>query len=449
MRSVVRIHPDPPLDQMFLRLKMSRYFKIIIPIFILLVAMCIGVVWYVHYKLITNFLDKKSVIFSVLPIEYTFDDYEIIKNTPFDISFKINGLKAGPLNNLNPKIVDNFGEMWMIGYQTNYSNLQVSSNIINRTFYIKSNSKEIRSKEIDAKCKLDKEIEHYISYQWKKGIGFSDLKDLDLNNLFGKEYKINYVGNSFQCYYKNNTTKDSNISSNFEKYFSARYDDSTCLYENLGEDKYKLKGNLQIKFDIDFTKLKGKNLNPYEEIFLKKYINNELGFYINTTFKIKSEVDLSKTNGLDYYDFKTFDINLDYKNDAFGFNIDSKNVLPESSKNKLQVIDYSKMLESFKDSYVESLNIKKGEKKLNKYDIDSFLLVYDTMIVSYIKYFKSIANSYDDKQILIDVDLDLLNFFNFEKQKVGKVNLAEFIIGLSNINESSLEGNKSSNKVKN
>ncbi|RST64008.1 hypothetical protein [Candidatus Aquarickettsia rohweri] len=108
---------------------MSRYFKIIIPIFILLVAMCIGVVWYVHYKLITNFLDKKSVIFSVLPIEYTFDDYEIIKNTPFDISFKINGLKAGPLNNLNPKIVDNFGEMWMIGYQTNYSNLQVSSNV--------------------------------------------------------------------------------------------------------------------------------------------------------------------------------------------------------------------------------------------------------------------------------------------------------------------------------
>ena len=49
----------------------------------------------------------------------------------------------------------------------------------------------------------------------------------------------------------------------------------------------------------------------------------------------------------------------------------------------------------------------------------------------------------------MSIDLDLLNFFNFEKQKVGKVNLAEFIIGLSNINESSLEGNKSSNKVKN
>ena len=72
---------------------MNRYFKIIIPIFTLLAAILIGGIWYVHYKLITNFLDKKSVPFSVLPIEYTFDEYEVIKNNPFNISVKISGLR--------------------------------------------------------------------------------------------------------------------------------------------------------------------------------------------------------------------------------------------------------------------------------------------------------------------------------------------------------------------
>ena len=140
-------------------------------------------------------------------------------------------------------------------------------------------------------------------------------------------------------------------------------------------------------------------------------------------------------------------MNLDYKNDAFGFNIDSKNVLPESSKNKLQIIDYSKMLESIKNIYIDILKTDDGKKKYNKLkiDIEKLQLVYDFIIMNYVKYFKSIANSYDDRQISIDIDLDLLNVFDFEKQKIGKVNLAEFIIELSKIDKK-LEGNESSNK---
>ena len=432
---------------------MSRYFKIIIPIFILLAAICVGGLWYLHYKLITNFLDKKSVIFNVLPIEYTFDEYEITKNNPFNISVKINGLKIKPLNNLNPKITNNFAVLFLSYGQENFSSLEMSSNIIDRKFYIKDTAKEFKfdqykNKEVSFKCAFDKNEERYISYQLKKGITFADLKSLDFNNLFGKEYKINYIGNSFQCYYKNNVTKDSNISSNFEKYFSAKYDDSQYLFENLGEEKYKLKGSFQIKFDIDYTRLKGNNSNPYEEIFLKKYSNNELEFYTDITFKVKQDIDLGKINSIfNYYDFKTLDMNLDYKNDAFGFNIDSKNVLPESSKNKLQIIDYSKMLESIKNTYTEILKTEEGKNQFNKSDadIEKLQLGYDFIIMNYVKYFKSIANSYDDKQISIDIDLDLLHFFNFEKQKIGKVNLAEFIIELSKIDKK-LEGNESSNK---
>ena len=179
----------------------------------------------------------------------------------------------------------------------------MSSNIIDRKFYIKDNRREFKfdqynSKEVNVKCEFDKELEHYILYQWKKGIKFANLKNLDFNNLFGKEYKINYIGNSFQCYYKNNVTKDSNISSNFEKYFSAKYDDSQYLFENLGEEKYKLKGSFQIQIDIDYTKLKGNNSNPYEEIFLKKYSNNELEFYADITFKVKQDIVLSKINSI-------------------------------------------------------------------------------------------------------------------------------------------------------
>lgn len=435
---------------------MNRYFKIIIPIFTLLAAILIGGIWYVHYKLITNFLDKKSVPFSVLPIEYTFDEYEVIKNNPFNISVKISGLKVKPLNNLNPKAVSNFGDLFLNGGQENSSNLEMSSNIIDRKFYIKDNVKEFKfdqfnNKEVNFKCEFDKESEQYISYQWKKGITFADLKSLDLNNLFGKEYKINYVGNSFQCYYKNITTQDRNVSSNFEKYFSAKYDDSQYLFENFGYGKYKLKGNLQIKFDTDLTKLKSDTSNPYEEVFLKKYLHNDFGLYIDTTFEIKPDVDLSKVNSLfDYYDFETVDVKLDYKNDTFGFNIDSKNVLPESSKNKLQITDYSKIFESFKDIYIEILKTNAGKKKFNKSDanIEKFPEAYDFIVTTYVKYFKSIANSYDDKQISIDIDLDLLNFFNFEKQKIGKVNLDEFMIELSNIDKS-LESNKLANKENN
>ena len=105
------------------------------------------------------------------------------------------------------------------------------------------------------------------------------------------------------------------------------------------------------------------------------------------------------------------------------------------------------MLESIKNIYIDILKTDDGKKKYNKLktDIEKLQLVYDFIIMNYVKYFKSIANSYDDKQISIDVDLDLLNFFDFEKQKVGKVNLAEFIIELSKIDKK-LEGNESSNK---
>jgi hypothetical protein len=414
--------------------------------FILLVAMCIGGLWYLHYKLITNFLDKKSVIFSVLPIEYTFDGYEITKNNPFNILVKINGLKIKPLNNLNPKIAKEFDEYLMTSGNQNSMDLEMSSNIIDINFYIKDTVKELKfdrykNKEVDFKCEFDKNPERYISYQLKKGITFADLKNLDIKRLMGDYYKISVEDNVMSCSIKNENSYD-------KEFANVAFSDSEYIFKILDDGKYSLKGSGKAKYDFYPSKFSGVESGLLGPIFTKDYKNNIFNISFETTFEIKPDIDLNKVNGLfDYYNFETVDVNLDYKNDTFEFNIDSKNVLPTSSKNKLQVIDYSKMLESIKNIYIDSLKTEEGKKKYNKLkiDIEKLQLGYDFIIMNYVKYFKSIANSYDDKQISIDIDLDLLNFFNFEKQKVGKVNLAKFIMELSKIDKK-LEGNESSNK---